>query len=49
LHAPAGTPITVRRALRDAVVAVTRDPEMTRKLAERGYNITGNTPEEHQV
>jgi tripartite-type tricarboxylate transporter receptor subunit TctC len=48
VHAPAQTPIEVRRALRDALVAVMRDPEMTQKLADRGYDIIGNTPEEHQ-
>ena len=48
LHAPAGTPLAARKVLRDAVVAVMRDPEMTKKLADRGYDIIGNTPEEHQ-
>lgn len=48
LHAPAGTPLDVRRTIRDAVVAVMREPEMTKKLAERGYQVVGNTPEEHQ-
>ncbi|MCC7276511.1 MAG: tripartite tricarboxylate transporter substrate binding protein [Alphaproteobacteria bacterium] len=48
IHAPAGTPLAVRRVLRDAVVAVMREPEMTKTLAERGYDIIGNTPEEHQ-
>ena len=48
VHAPAKTPIEVRRALRDAIVAVMREPEMTQKLADRGYDIIGNTPEEHQ-
>ncbi|BBK42092.1 hypothetical protein STVA_21120 [Allostella vacuolata] len=49
LHAPAGTPIAVRRTIRDAVEAVMRDPEMTAKLAERGYHVLANTPEEHQA
>jgi tripartite-type tricarboxylate transporter receptor subunit TctC len=49
LHAPPGTPIEPRRILRDAVVAVMRDPEMGRKLAERGYQIIASTPEEHQT
>ena len=48
MHAPAKTPTEVRRALRDAIVAVMREPEMTQKLADRGYDIIGNTPEEHQ-
>ena len=48
MHMPKGTPVEVRKALRDAVVAVMREPEMTKKLADRGYDIIGNTPEEHQ-
>ncbi|BBK32340.1 tripartite-type tricarboxylate transporter receptor subunit TctC [Stella humosa] len=49
VHAPAGTPIAVRRTLRDAISAVMREPEMTAKLAERGYHVNANTPEEHQA
>lgn len=26
-----------------------RDPEMTAKLAERGYHVLANTPEEHRA
>jgi tripartite-type tricarboxylate transporter receptor subunit TctC len=49
LHAPPGTPIEVRRLLRDAVAEAMRDPETTKRLAERGYGIIANTPEEHQA
>ena len=49
LHAPSGTPIEIRRTMRDAVAAVMRDPETARQLAERGYQIVANTPEEHQA
>lgn len=49
LHAPPGTPIEVRRMLRDAVAEAMRDPETTKKLAERGYGIIASTPEEHQA
>lgn len=49
LHAPPGTPIEIRRVLRDAIAEVMRDPETTKKLAERGYGIIANTPEEHQA
>jgi tripartite-type tricarboxylate transporter receptor subunit TctC len=49
LHAPPGTPIESRRILRDAVAAVMREPDMVKKLAERGYQIVANTPEEHQA
>jgi tripartite-type tricarboxylate transporter receptor subunit TctC len=49
LHAPPGTPIEVRRLLRDAIAEVMREPETTKRLAERGYGIIANTPEEHQA
>lgn len=49
LHAPPGTPIEIRRALRNAVAEVMRDPETAKKLAERGYQTIANTPEEHQA
>jgi tripartite-type tricarboxylate transporter receptor subunit TctC len=49
LHAPAGTPIELRRAMRDAVTEVLRDPATVPKLAERGYETILNTPEEHQA
>jgi tripartite-type tricarboxylate transporter receptor subunit TctC len=49
LHAPAGTPIELRRAMRAAVAEVLRDPATVPKLTERGYEIIANTPEEHQA
>jgi tripartite-type tricarboxylate transporter receptor subunit TctC len=49
LHAPPGTPIEIRRAVRDAVAAVMQEPELKQKLTERGYEPIANTPEEHQA
>lgn len=49
LHAPPGTPIEIRRAMRDAVAEVMRNPETAKQLADRGYQILANTPEEHQA
>lgn len=48
IHAPAGTPIEVRRTLRDAVAAVMRDPALSPRLTEMGYDPICNTPEEHE-
>jgi tripartite-type tricarboxylate transporter receptor subunit TctC len=48
LHAPAGTPANLRRVLRDAVVEVLNAPDLAPKLVERGYEVIGNTPDEHQ-
>ena len=49
LHAPPGTPIEIRRAVRDAVAAVMREPETAKQLADRGYQTIAGTPEEHQA
>jgi tripartite-type tricarboxylate transporter receptor subunit TctC len=49
LHAPAGTPIEVRRTIRNAIVEVAKDPEVAKKLVERGYEMILNTPEEHEI
>lgn len=49
LHAPPGTPIELRRQMREAIVEVMRDPETARKLAERGFETIASTPEEHQA
>ena len=49
LHAPAGTPVEIRRAVRAAVGDLMRDPETMQKLSERGYSAILNTPEEQQV
>jgi tripartite-type tricarboxylate transporter receptor subunit TctC len=48
IHAPARTPIAIRRTLRDAIVATMQDPPVHRRLRELGYDPVGNTPEEHQ-
>ena len=48
VHAPAGTPLATRRILRDAIAAVMSEPEMVKKLNDRGYHVIANTPEEHQ-
>ena len=49
LHAPRDTPIAIRKAMRDAVAEVLRQPDNTPKLVERGYEVVASTPEEHQV
>ena len=49
IHAPAGTPLPIRRALRDMLVEVMRVPETTARLNELGYDIVGSTPEEHDA
>jgi len=49
LHAPPGTPIEIRRTIRDAIAEVLRDPALAKKLAEFGYEPIANTPEDHQV
>ncbi len=48
LHAPAGTPLELRRKVRDAIVAVMKEPSVAAKMQEMGYQMIGNTPEEHQ-
>ena len=49
IHAPAATPLAVRRVLRDALVEVMRMPDVNAKLAEAGYDVIGSTPEEHDA
>lgn len=49
IHAPAGTPLEIRRKLRDALVDTMREPAITKQLTSLGYAIVGNTPEEHQA
>jgi tripartite-type tricarboxylate transporter receptor subunit TctC len=49
IHTPAGTPLGVRRVLRDALVEVMRTPEVTARLNEAGYDVVGSTPEEHDA
>jgi tripartite-type tricarboxylate transporter receptor subunit TctC len=48
IHAPAGTPIAVRRRLRDAIVATMAEPGVAQRMKDMGYTPVGNTPEEHQ-
>lgn len=49
LHAPRDTPIAIRKAMRDAVAEVLRQPDNTPKLVERGYEVVASTPEQHQA
>jgi tripartite-type tricarboxylate transporter receptor subunit TctC len=49
IHAPAGTPLPVRKKLRDIFVEVMKTPETTRRLNDAGYEIIGSTPEEHEA
>jgi tripartite-type tricarboxylate transporter receptor subunit TctC len=49
IHAPAATPLAVRRQLRDALVEVMRMPDVNAKLVEAGYDVIGSTPEEHDA
>ena len=49
IHAPAGTPLAVRRVLRDALVEVMRAPELTARLNAQGYDVIGSTPEAHDA
>ncbi|MEA2935869.1 MAG: hypothetical protein QOD74_2515 [Variibacter sp.] len=48
VHMPANTPIALRRRLRDTMVEVIHTPQISKRLAELGYEIIGNTPEEHE-
>lgn len=49
IHAPAGTPLPIRRTLRDMLVEVMRSPEITKRMNGLGYDIIGSTPEEHDA
>jgi tripartite-type tricarboxylate transporter receptor subunit TctC len=49
LHAPANTPLELRRKVRDAIVATMKEPAVQAKMQEMGYEAIGNTPEEHQA
>jgi tripartite-type tricarboxylate transporter receptor subunit TctC len=49
MHAPAGTPLGLRRRLRDAVAASFAEPALARRLAELGYSLLASTPEAHQA
>jgi tripartite-type tricarboxylate transporter receptor subunit TctC len=45
LFAPAGTPPEILRQLREATAAVLRQPELTERLRQAGYEVTPSTPE----
>jgi tripartite-type tricarboxylate transporter receptor subunit TctC len=49
IHAPAGTPLPIRRKLRDAIAASMQEPELNARLRSMAYSPTLNTPEEHQA
>lgn len=49
VHAPAGTPLEIRKKLRDAFVESMADPDVKKRLDDLGYTPIGNTPEEHQT
>lgn len=48
LHMAAGTPLAIRRRLRDAFAEVMAEPAMARRLVEMGYRTIASTPEEHE-
>jgi tripartite-type tricarboxylate transporter receptor subunit TctC len=49
LHAPPAAPIERRRAVRDAIAEVRRDPELAQRLADYGDGPIANTTGEHQA
>jgi tripartite-type tricarboxylate transporter receptor subunit TctC len=49
IHAPAATPLPVRRALRDHLVAVMRAPELAGRMAGLGFDIVGLEPAAHEA
>jgi len=48
LHVPTGTPMPIRQRLREEALATMRDAALAPRLLELGYEVVGNTPEEHQ-
>jgi tripartite-type tricarboxylate transporter receptor subunit TctC len=46
VHAPAGTPIEIRSKLRDMLVDAMKLPDVSKRMADLGYNRIGNTPDE---
>jgi len=48
VHTPAKAPLELRQRLRAAFVAAMQEPETAKKLADLGFQVIGNTPEEHQ-
>lgn len=49
IHAPAGTPLPARRALRDMLVEVMKMPDVAKRMADQGFDLIGSTPEEHEA
>ncbi len=49
VHTPAKAPLELRQKLRAAFVAAMQEPETAKKLADLGFQVIGNTPEEHQT
>ncbi|MBZ8132393.1 tripartite tricarboxylate transporter substrate binding protein [Afifella sp. IM 167] len=49
LHAPADTPIEIRRTIQEAVKEVMAEPDVAEKLHSLGYQTVADTPEEHQA
>ncbi len=47
VHAPAGTPLPLREALRDAFKAAMEEPTLSERLATMGYQPLNTTPAEH--
>jgi tripartite-type tricarboxylate transporter receptor subunit TctC len=47
LHAPAGTPMEIRRKLRDAIAATMQEPAVNQRLRGMGYAPVASTPEDH--
>ena len=48
-HAPAGTPLAIRRQLRDAIAATMQESELAARLRGMAYRPLLNTPEEHEA
>jgi tripartite-type tricarboxylate transporter receptor subunit TctC len=48
-HVPAGTPIEIRRKLRDTYVQVMKRPQIAERLTQQGFEPIGSTPEEHDA
>lgn len=48
LHMAAGTPLAIRRRLRNAFAEVMAEPAMAQRLVEMGYRTIASTPEEHE-
>jgi len=49
VHMPANAPLDVRRKLRDAMVDTMRTEAVNKRMAELGYEVIGNTPEDQDA